>query len=260
MIWFLEEKTDQFLAYKFCKTCANVTDPPSFLRLLLPKFSEKMCCFNYIISLPQTQKRKQNNRGACDVGSMPINAVMINVFSLGQMTGQASMQSGAICFTAFNMAGFSHGPTSDSTAATTTKRQARQATLLSMAQVFSTPEMVLESIYCKRRSSRDIAPRPRFLAVVDATWVNPKLRLKRGRKGMKRKKQNREGQLTLEPSQNPQKSKVIQHLTTKGPYAKSCSRPSLEASYPKQEAPEMRGKKTRPIYIPFWLMDPCSGL
>ena len=85
---------------------------------------------------------------------------------------------------------------------------------------------------------------------------------------MKQKKQNRKGQLTLEPSQNPQKSKVIQHLTTKGPYAKSCSRPSLEASYPKQEAPETRGKKTLYIYICVCVCvypilidgDPCSGL
>ena len=58
------------------------------------------------------------------MGSMPINAVMMRPFNLGQMAGQASMHKGAMSFTARSMAGLSHGSTSDSVATAKVKRQA----------------------------------------------------------------------------------------------------------------------------------------
>ena len=154
---------------------------------------------------------------------MPISAVMINEFSLGQMMGQASMQSGAICFTAFNMAGFSHGLTSDSTAATTTKRQATGQ--LSMARVKKRQRWCLKEKKLQTVETAKAAWTFGSCGCNMSFWIqNPKLHRIKGEekewndKTKKKKtkrggKQTREGQVTLEPSQNPQKSKVIQHLT-----------------------------------------------
>lgn len=74
----------------------------------------------------------------------------------------------------------------------------------------------------------------------------------------------REGQATLEPSQNPQKSKVVQHLTAAFICKKKFfGRPSLEASDPMQEAPELKGKNDTyhiPLMIDGKIRDPCRGL
>ena len=196
---------------------------------------------------------------------MPISAVMINEFSLGQMIGQASMQSGAICFTAFNMAGLSHGPTSDSTAATTTKRQ---ATLLSMARVWKKRLRWCLKVYtangrdCQSGVVWQLCMQHEFLDTKSETTSyiilqgrkrrNETTKPKKNKKGREINKRRSSHLRTFPKSAEKQGHSVIQHLTAAHMQKKSSVGLLWRQAIQCKKHLNWRGKTTLPDPILIW--------